>query len=176
MANYEFTVVSNEFKTKNNEEVANVFEDLGFEETYTNSNGYVFVGSYGESAWSDDDVVVREIGTGKVIGAYDTYNGMYEDLGSFLQSKSSISDEEFSKMSVEELEDTLQVGNYEEVPLDEYLQEMLEDGQVFVLKEVGNEKLRYNTGCAVIIGKDFVEWIDLDRKIEEFVKSKGLEV
>lgn len=31
MANYEFTVVSNEFNTKNNEEVASVFEDLGFE-------------------------------------------------------------------------------------------------------------------------------------------------
>jgi hypothetical protein len=31
MADYEFTVVSNEFNTKNNEEVANVFEDLGLE-------------------------------------------------------------------------------------------------------------------------------------------------
>ena len=156
MANYEFTVVSNEFKTKNNEEVSRVFQDLGFEESYVTSGGYVFVGSYGEGSYNDDMVVVKEKATGKVIGAYDTYNGEYSTLQEFLDSK--------------ELK-----GDYEEVPLVDYLQDMLEDKEVFVLKEVGNEKLRYVCGCATIIGKDFTEFVNLDYEIEKILEAKGLE-
>ena len=159
MANYEFTVVSNEFSTKDNAEVTKVFQDLGFEETYNREGSpYMFVGSYGEQAWSDDMLVVKEKTTGKAVGAYDAYNSNYETLEEYL-------DDNIQEGKVE---------NFEEQPLDEYLQSMLEDKQVFVLKEVGNEKLRYNIGCAVIIGKDFVEWIDLDNKIRELVEGKGL--
>ena len=176
MANYEFTVVSNEFNTKNNEEVASVFEDLGFEEVYSREN-FVFVGSEGQQAWSDDFCVVNEKATGKIIGDYYTYNSMYADLQEFLNSKiSDITDEEFAKMSAEELEAKQpNTEDYEEVPLDDYIQDMLLDGEAFVLKEVGNEKLRYNIGCALIITKNKVEFIDLDNKIRDFLKAEGLE-
>ena len=162
MANYEFTVVSNEFSTKNNAEVAKVVLDLGFEETYNREDSpYMFVGSYGEQAWSDDMLVIKEKATGKAIGAYDTYNSNYETLEEYLNDN---------------IQEEVKAEDYEEQPLDEYLQDMLEDKQVFVLKEVGNEKLRYNIGCAVIVGKDFVEFVDLDNKIKELVEAKGLEV
>lgn len=159
MANYEFTVVSNGFNTKNNEEVASVFENLGFEEVYSREN-YVFVGSYGQQAWSDDFCVVKEKATDKIIGAYDTYNSMYADLQDFLNNK---------------VDEGADEGDYEEVPLDDYIQDMLLDGEAFVLKEVGNEKLRYNIGCALIITKNKVEFIDLDNKIRDFLKAEGLE-
>ena len=175
MADYIFTVASNEFKTKNNMEVSQVFQDLGFEESYVTSGGYVFVGSYGEGSYNDDMVVVKEKATGKVIGAYDTYNGMFSSLQEFLDNLPNIKDEDFNKMSVEDLEkNKLKEEDYSEIPLVDYLQDMLEDKEVFVLKEVGNEKLRYVGGCATIIGKDFTEFVNLDYEIEKILEAKGL--
>ena len=177
MADYIFTVASNEFKTKNNEEVSQVFQDLGFEESYVTSGGYVFVGSYGEGSLNDDMIVVKEKATGKVIGAYDTYNGMFSSLQEFLDNLPTIEDEDFDEMSVEDWEkNRLKEEDYSEIPLVDYLQDMLEDKEVFVLKEVGNEKLRYVGGCATIIGKNFTEFVNLDYEIEKIVEAKGLEV
>ena len=160
MANYEFTVISNQFKTKNNEEVRKVFEDLGFEETYINSHDHLFIGSYSGASYNDDMVVVKEKATGKVIGAYDTCYSEYDSLYDFLTSALELSD--------------VNEENYTEVSITEYMQDMLEDKEVFILREVWNEKLRYSIGCATIIGKDFVDFIDLDTKIREIVEARGL--
>ena len=97
-------------------------------------------------------------------------------LQEFLDSLPTIRNEDFNKMSVEDLEkNELKEEDYEEVPLVDYLQDMLEDKEVFVLKEVGNEKLRYVCGCATIIGKDFTEFVNLDYEIEKILEAKGLE-
>lgn len=55
-------------------------------------------------------------------------------------------------------------GNYDDPDFDLFakqLQEILPDDEAFVLLEVGNEKLRYVTGYAIIITKNNIRSIDL---------------
>ena len=70
---------------------------------------------------------------------------------------------------------------FEEIELEEYVQSVLLDGEVFVLKETGNEGLRFNSGWAIIIhntnnnkqGYD-VKTFDLDLLINDYLERKGL--
>lgn len=48
------------------------------------------------------------------------------------------------------------------IDLEGIIQEHIVDGEVAILMEVGNEKLRYVTGTAVAISSDRVERISLD--------------
>ena len=158
MADYIFTVISNEFSTKNNEEVAKVFQDLGFEESYAKDD-YVFVGSYGEQSWSDDFYVVKEKATGKVIGAYD---GMYPEL-------QGLEDLVADKLSIDV--NDVDTKDYEEILLRDYVQDMLLDNEAFVLQETGHEKLRYNSGWAIVITRSDIKSFDLCSMIDEYLRG-----
>ena len=161
MADYIFTTVSNCFRTKDNQEVARVFEDLGFEETYVTPNNDVFVGSYGEGAWSDDTYVVKNK-EGKVVGAYEAYNSQYGDMLELVSGKLDIPYEEVNEE------------DYHEISLEAYIQDMLLDNQAFILQETGHEKLRYNVGSAIIITKDDVKFFDIGCLVRDYLESKGI--
>jgi hypothetical protein len=60
------------------------------------------------------------------------------------------------------------------------LQQLLPEGEVVVIQEVGHEKLRYLVGEAYIITKDTVEVINLDTfitaKVNEFFPGKEIKM
>ena len=167
--NTETITKSRPFKTKNNEEVANVFLELGFEETWISKEDKVVVASYNQQ-WNDFQYVVREKATGKVIGGFDSY-GEFSDTYEYLESEHGISfdtEEEYTE-------------KYEELELSEYVQSMLVDGESFVLKEVAHEGLRYNSGWAIVIHKANynkqgfdVKTFDLDMLVDDYLEEKGL--
>ena len=160
---------SRPFNTKDNAEVVRIFQELGFEETAINKDGKVVVASH-EAQWTDGQYVVIEKETKAVVGAYDNNNEygdmyayLYEVQGRYFETEEE-ADEEF-----------------EEVELAEYVQDMLLDGEIFVMKETGNEGLRYNSGWAIIIHKANynkqgydVKTFDLDMLIDDYLEEKGL--
>ena len=151
MANFEFTSISNVFKTKNDEQVVDVFQSFGFEETYSNENG-VFIGSYGEQMLDDSMCVVFDKDD-NIIATYD--DNTYENLDIKLQEK--LEDENDKTYSV--------------LTAEEYLQNMLLDGEVITYKEVGHEKLRYNSAFGLVISKYEVKAFSLDKLVEDYAEQ-----
>lgn len=161
--------ISRPFKTKNNKEVMNVFQEIGFEETFINKNEEVVVASYNQQ-WNDFQYVVKEKATGKVIGGFDSY-GEISDTFEYLEAEHGISFDTEKEYT----------DKYEELELSEYVQSMLEDGEVFILKEVSHEGLRYNNGWAIVIHKANynkqgydVKTFDLDMLVDDYIEEKGL--
>ena len=167
--NTETITISRPFKTKNNKEVINVFQEIGFEETIITDEGKVKVRSHNQQ-WNDFQYVVREKATGKIMGGFDSY-GEISDTFEYLEAEHGISFD-----TEEEYTD-----KYEELELAEYVQSMLEDGEVFVLKEISYEGLRYNSGWAIVIHKTNsnkqgfdVKTFDLDMLVDDYLEERGL--
>ena len=151
MANFEFTSISNVFKTKDNKQVVKVFQNLGFEETYETENG-VFIGSYSQQMLDDSMHVIFDKDD-DIVAVYDDYT--YENL-----------DEEI----IDKLEDE-DDKTYCVLSAEEYLQNMLLDGEVVIYKEVGNEKLRYNSAFGLVISKYEIKAFSLDKLIEDYAEQ-----
>lgn len=152
MANYESTLISNEFKTKNNEEVLKVLLDLGLEETYITSNEKVSIASYGQSMDDSMNVIIDKE-TEKAVTAYTDYT--YENL-----------DPEILKT----LEDE-NINKYKEVSIYDYLKDMLLEGETIQIKETGNEKLRYNGAYGLVITQKSYQWFNLDDIMEKYAEE-----
>ena len=151
MANFEFTSISNVFKTKDNKQVIEVFQNLGFEETYETGNG-VFIGSYNQQMLDDSMHVVLDKDD-NVVATYDDYT--FENLDDEVQNKLlDDNDKTYSVLTAEE-----------------YLQNMLLDGEVITYKEVGHEKLRYNSAFGLVISKYEIKAFSLDKLIEDYAEQ-----
>ena len=156
MANYEFAVATkNAFKVKNAEEVVNVFQGLGFEETYKDNDGTIFIGGY-DQMLNDDMVVYVDIKTNKAVAI---------DRG-FEELLSVDSGDE-----VDNTEDFEDETKYKAMDSFEYLQEQLFDGEVASIVEAGSEKLVFVGACFVVVTKKGIEWRNTTQIIEEIVSN-----
>ena len=158
MADYTFTTISRPVRTKDNEEFFNVFLDLGFEES-CEIDGKARILSYGEATWTDDMFVIIDDSTGKALGAY--VDGDEQD---FLSRLEELTGEEFDTEA-----DALV--KYSKEPIATYVQDSLLEGEAFVLQEVGNERLRYNSGWAIVITKDDIKSFDLDLIVNDYLEG-----
>lgn len=156
MANYEFAVATkNTFKVKNPEEVVNVFQGLGFEETYKDNDGTIFIGGY-DQMLNDDMVVYVDIKANKAVAI---------DRG-FEELLSVDSGDE-----VDNTEDFEDETKYKAMDSFEYLQEQLLDGEVASIVEAGSEKLVFVGACFVVVTKKGIEWRNTTQMIEEIVDN-----
>ena len=156
MANYEFAVASkNTFKVKNPEEVVNVFQGLGFEETYQCNDGTIFIGGY-DQPLGDDMVVYVDAKTNKAVAIDRGFEELFSvDNGDEVDNPEDFEDETKYK------------------PMDsfEYLQEQLLDGEVASIVEAGSENLRFVGACFVVITKKGIEWRNTSQMIDEISKN-----
>ena len=158
MANYVFTVISNYFEVKDSQEVAEVLSNLGYEESYCNkSNNTVCLASC-ENCWSDEHRVVIDRATKKMVAVINAY-----DLDDFELDDTWISEMELTEYKLDDLKD---------ISITEYIQHQLVPNSYFAVKEVGNEKLRYNIGYAEVITKNNVKWFNLDMLIETYIAEE----
>lgn len=156
MANYEFAVATKDtFKVKNPEEVVNVFQGLGFEETYQCNDGTIFIGGYDQTL-GDDMVVYVDIKTGKAVAIDRGFEELFSvDSGDEVDNPKDFEDET----------------KYKAMDSFEYLQEQLLDGEVAGIVEAGSEKLRFVGACLVVVTKKGIEWRNTSQMIEEIANS-----
>ena len=168
MANYEFTVVSNEFKVKKSqfENVKNALDC--FDESYFNEEtNTVKIASYDQDL-SDDLVVLYDTRTKKVICSYDS--GYWDKTDKIEENGYQI--EVYLKQAGIESEEEYNEEDFEELDFSEYMQSVLEDNEHILIKETGNEKLRYNVACGILITKKSIQWLDLDRIAMDIVEKE----
>ena len=152
MANYESTLISNYFETKNNEKVLEVLLNLGFEETYIDKKqNKISIASY--EATIDDSMYVVFNKQDEVVATYNDWT--YEELNPEILN--ALEDENDNTYSV--------------LNIYEYLQSMLVENETIQVKEVGNEKLRYNSACGLVITKKDYKWFNLDSIMEEYAEK-----
>lgn len=156
MANYEFAVATkNTFKVKNPEEVVNVFQGLGFEETYQCDDGTVFIGGY-EQPLGDDMVVYVDTKTNKAVAIDRGFEELFSvDSGDEVDNPEDFEDET----------------KYKSMDSFDYLQEQLLDGEVASIVEAGSEKLRFVGACFVVVTKKGIEWRNTSQMIDEIEKE-----
>ena len=156
MANYEFAVATKDtFKVKNPEEVVNVFQGLGFEETYQCNDGTVFIGGYDQTL-GDDMVVYVDIKTNKAVAIDRGFEELFSvDNGDEVDNPKDFEDE----------------SKYKAMDSFEYLQEQLLDGEVASIVEAGSEKLRFVGACFVVVTKKGIEWRNTSQMIDEISKN-----
>ena len=158
MANYEFTVISNDFKVKNPKEVCKVFDNLGYEySTYNESS--VALASY-KTCWDIDHLVLVTRKDKKAIGVIPSCEVDFYNLEEWLEEK-----------GLDYIADDI-----EELSISDYIQYQLLDDSYCAIKEVGNEKLRYNIGVADVITKRTTKFFDLDSLVEKYIKELDLEI
>lgn len=158
MANYEFTVISNDFKVKNPKEVYKVFDSLGYEYS-THNESSVALASY-ETCWDTDHLVLVTRKDKEVVGVIPSYEVDFYNLEEWLEEK--------------ELDYI--VDDIEELSISDYIQYQLLDDSYCAIKEVGNEKLRYNIGVADVITKRSTKFFNLDSLVEKYIKELDLEI
>jgi len=157
MANYEYAVATKDtFKVKNPEEVVNVFQGLGFEETYRCNDGTIFIGGYDQTL-GDDMIVYIDVKTNKAVAidreGYDDL--FYVDSGDEVDNPEDFEDET----------------KYKAMDSFDYLQEQLLDGEVASIVEAGSEKLRYVGAIFVVVTKKGIEWRNTSQMIDEMAKE-----
>ena len=167
MADYIYcnTSAESNFTVKNPIEVAGVFSELGFNETYADvnkdGNGRVFIGGYDQLLTEEDLYVVRNKNSHVVLGAYCTCN--YSDMEDYI--------------SVEHDEKSDDIDMYYETDVWSYLQsQLVSDTDYVFITEAGHEKLRYCQGVAVLITKSSIKWFSLHSIMIEELKKQGISV
>ena len=159
MANYEFAVATmRKGKVKNPEEVANVFLAVGYEETYADKDGYVFIGGY-DTSLSDENIVIINTETNKVVAVGDCY-GDYRDV----ETGEEIEDIDEDRLNAPD-------SIFKSQEIFDYLKEQLLDGEVIAIVEAGWEKLQSVGGTAVVISKEGIYWNSTYGFIEETIKK-----
>ena len=156
MANYIFSVATkNTFKVKNPDEVVNVFQGLGFEETYQCNDGTIFIGGYDQTL-GDDMVVYVDVKTNKAVAIDRGFEELFSvDSGDEVDNPEDFEDET----------------KYKAMDSFTYLQEQLLDGEVASIVEAGSEKLRFVGACFVVITKKGIEWRNTSQMIDEISKN-----
>ena len=156
MANYEFAVATkNTFKVKNPDEVVNVFQGLGFEETYKDNDGTIFIGGY-DQMLNDDMVVYVDIKTNKAVALDRGFEELFSvDSGDEIDNTEDFKDET----------------RYKAMDSFEYLQEQLLDGEVASIIEAGSEKLVFVGACFVVVTKKGIEWRNTTQMIDEIASN-----
>lgn len=163
MANYEFAVTTQySGKVKNPQEVVNVFQALGYEESYVQSNGDVFIGGYNNPLDDSQGVITPALIGEKRRVVVENYCDEYVDVETGETLDSDIFDNEDGEFDHERFA--------YDTPF-EYLQSQLLDGEVFALSEGGWEKLRSAGGTAVVVSKDSIDWNSTYGFIEETIKK-----
>ena len=158
MANYEFAVSSMRMaKVKNPEEVVKVFLSAGYEETYVDKNGYVFIGGY-ENTIDDEIIVVINKETGKAVAVANYYG--YRDIEN---------NEEIEDIDEDRLNEPDSAFKSQEIF--EYLQDQLLDGEAMAIVEAGWEKLRFVGACLVVVTNKGIEWRNTGEMINEIAKE-----
>ena len=160
MANYEFTVISNNFKVKHPEEVYEVFEKLGYECSTYNEDSVVLA-SY-ETCWDTDHLVLVTRKDKEVVGVIQSCDIDFFDLEEWLKDRL--------------LDDIYTFDDIEELSISDYIRYQLLDDSYCAIKEVGNEKLRYNIGVADVITKRTTKFFNLDSLVEKYIKELDLEI
>ena len=157
---YEFAVSSMRMaKVKNPEEVVKVFLSVGYEETYVDKNGYVFIGGYNNTI-DDENIVVINKETGKVVAVTNSYGEYYRDV----ETGQEIEDIDEDRLSEPD-------SAFEAQEIFEYLQDQLLDGEVMAIVEAGWEKLRYVGACLVVVTNKRIEWRNTGEMIDEIAKE-----
>ena len=156
MANYEFAVATKDtFKVKNPDEVVNVFQGLGFEETYQCNDGTIFIGGYDQTL-GDDMVVYVDVKTNKAVAIDRGFEELFSvDSGDEVDNPKDFEDET----------------KYKAMDSFDYLKEQLLDGEVAGIVEAGSEKLRFVGACLVVVTKKGIEWRNTSQMIEEIANN-----
>ena len=156
MANYEFAVATKDtFKVKNPKEVVDVFQGLGFEETYRCDDGSIFIGGY-EQPLGDDMLVYIDVKTNKAVAIDRGFEELFSvDTGDEIDNPEDFEDET----------------KYKAMDSFDYLQEQLLDGEVAGIVEAGSEKLRFVGACFVVVTKKGIEWRNTGQMIEEIANN-----
>ena len=169
MADYYFAVASNSFRIKE-EAVENMRRALLiYDESYVSDKGEAFIGSYDMNV-SDTINVVIDKRTGRVIGSYETDYFSLEDC---IEENGYTIEEDLKELGIPSGEE-YSVEDFTEVPLTQFIQENLLDGEYVFIKEAGHEKLRYVGACGLLITKKSEQWINIDRVAEELLEKEGL--
>lgn len=159
MANYEFAVASMRTgKVKNPEEVVNVFLAVGYEETYADKDGDVFIGGF-DTPISDENIVIINSETNKVVAVADCY-GDYRDV----ETGEEIEDIDEDRLNAPD-------SIFKSQEIFDYLKEQLLDGEVIAIVEAGWEKLRSVGATAVVISKQGIYWNSTYGFIEETIEK-----
>lgn len=141
------TLFSYPFKTKNNKQVARVFETLGFDNVEIQEDG-ISLKSSKSFIMDDGQYVIKDKKNKRLMGAYDNWD--YPSIKDYLDevhNKKYKSDEKA-------LED------YDVISLIDYLQDMLKEGEVLAYLET--ETSYYNNNAyATIISKTDKRVFDL---------------
>ena len=169
MADYLFAVGSNSFNIKE-ESIDNMRRALLiYDESYVSDKGEAFIGSYDMNV-SDTINVVIDKRTGRVIGSYETD---YLSLEDCIEENGDTIEEDLKELSIPS-EEEYNVEDFTEVPLTEFIQENLLEGEYVFIKEAGNEKLRYIGACGLLITKTLIKWLNLDFIASGYLEKEGL--
>ena len=169
MADYLFAVGSNSFNIKE-ESIDNMRRALLiYDESYVSDKGEAFIGSYDMNV-SDTINVVIDKRTNRVIGSYETD---YLSLEDCIEENGDTIEEDLQELSIPS-EEEYNVEDFTEVPLTEFIQENLLEGEHVFIKEAGNEKLRYIGACGLLITKTLIKWLNLDFIASEYLSKEGL--
>ena len=139
--NYNSVTLSNSFKSKK-DQVRNMQRALGyFSESYVNKDTLeCYIADY-DNCYTDDLEVIKDKRTGNVIATFDSgYQTMEDTI-----EENSVDTEDFIT-----------------VPFADFIQEALEEGEHVLIKETGEEGLRYSVACGFLITKTNTMWIDVD--------------
>lgn len=169
MADYLFAVASNSFNIKE-ESISNMRRALLiYDESYVSDKGEAFIGSY-DMSLSDTINVVIDKRTGKVIGSYETD---YLSLEDCIEENGYTIEEDLEELGIPSGEE-YNVEDFTEVPLTQFIQENLLDGEYVFIKEAGHEKLRYVGACGLLITKTLIKWLNLDFIAAGHLSKEGL--
>lgn len=145
MANYNEIFVSNVFKTKDNDKVQEVLNNV-FDYSDLEDEGVCF-GQLEDDNTFDEALTILFKGD-EIIA---TYNADYESMEDFVDIDEDTSD-------------------YKEIKLIDFLQDMLLDGEYITITVIGWEKLRYVGGYTVVIDKNNYLTKSLYECTEDLVK------
>lgn len=167
MANYNSIFKTNLFKVKDEEKFKELIRGLSGEDIYTETNnGEFFVGGYccpdyyppaSESSSADKIVELAKAGqlfdqdnNAVPLDGIDNYDTLYDASGDVVYDKF----DEYGDMDIFYLK----------------LQELLPENEVFILTQIGWEKLRYVDGFVSIVTSKDISFMSLEQYASDYVK------
>ena len=167
MANYEFAVASEEFIVKPCyiEDVRRAIDF--YEESYVDSKGRAFIGSYAETLTDELEVLIDKR-TNKVVGTYHTAYQCEEDC---IEWNCNRIEQDLKEAGIVDTKESYDIEDFISVPFFDFLMRRTEETSPIIIKEVGHEKLRYLCGSAVILYKGQTKWIELYSEALKFVEE-----
>lgn len=157
--NYNSVTLSNSFKIKK-DQVRNMQRALGyFTESYVNKDTLeCYIADY-DNCYTDDLEVIKDKRTGNVIATFDSG---YQTMEDTIEENGADIEDDLEEASIKDEKDMYDTEDFTTVPFADFIQEALEEGEHVLIKETGEEGLRYSVACGFLITKTNTMWLDVD--------------